>query len=327
MTKPVSQAKTEQEAEIDPVFRKRVNDVFDQWQENKLPFSDVLKQIEFLRQETLHEGAEVNEAGIYNILGIMYGYRSQYDNSIENFSKARELFTKHNVKRRIASCDLNLGETYRLCGNFTRARQYFHNAYEEAKTLNDIALQITALTNEGQMWFSLNSIDKAGHTLENALELTQNWHPESEREIINRADGACELHHALTAVFLAENRAEMAWFHAVQAYEKAEFTGRPVRIGYAHRALGDVMSELGESPDPNFSSDPEAHYQAAMDAFRQVKADGEIGKTLYAYGQSLAKRNKRRSAGTKFQQAMVIFTKLGMTDDASKAAEAQMMLI
>ena len=104
-------------------------------------------------------------------------------------------------------------------------------------------------------------------------------------------------------------------------------TETPVRLGFAHRAIGDVMTELGESPDPEFGNDPDEHYQAAVDAFRQIKAEGEVGKTFFAQGQSLTKRHKRRLAGRKFQQAMVIFTKLGMTDDASKAAEAQMLII
>jgi hypothetical protein len=64
-----------------------------------------------------------------------------------------------------------------------------------------------------------------------------------------------------------------------------------------------------------------------LEQFKQVKAEAEVGKTLFAQGKSFAKRNRRNSAGRLFQQAIVIFTKLGMNDDAAKAAEEQLRVI
>jgi tetratricopeptide (TPR) repeat protein len=281
-----------------------------------------------LRQAALAEKNAINEAAIYNILGIVYGYRANYDESINYFTKARELFDKHGVKRRVASCDLNLGETYRLKANNAKARQYFHSAYEAAKITDNLGLQCTALANEGQMWFSLKSYDKAKKTLEEAHDLALNkWIPETERDKLNRTDNLCEIQYAFVSVYLQENNAAKAWEHARQTLNYAKQTERPVRFGYANRAMGDVITLLGKSPEEGYSEDPDSFYQAALDAFRQVKADGDVGKTLFAQGQSLAKRGKTRSAGQKLQQAMVIFTKLGMSDDAAKAAEAQMSLI
>ncbi|GAB5493519.1 MAG: hypothetical protein Phog2KO_37340 [Phototrophicaceae bacterium] len=310
--------------DITEEFRQRVNKIYESWHQNEISFPIALTQIEALRKEAIAEDNKLNEAGIYNILGIMYGYRSSYDDSIKNFDKARELFHDSGAIRRTATVDLNLGETYRLLGNFTRAKTYFRRAYEEAKTLEEIPLQVLALTNEGQMWFSLKSFDKARATLEKSLHISETeWHPENDREKINFADNACEIHHALVSVHLGIDNPEEAWEHAIKAFGHAEYSGRIVRMGYAYRALGDVITQLGESPDPDYNSDVDYYYDQAMSAFKQVKAEGEVAKTLLAQGQSLSKRGKKRSAGNKYQQAMVLFTRLGMMDSAAEAAQAQ----
>jgi tetratricopeptide (TPR) repeat protein len=314
--------------DIDEAFRARVNAVFDGWQGNKISFQETLKQLEAFRQEAVSENNGISEAAIYNILGIIYGYRANYDESINNFTKARDLFDKHEVKRRVASCDLNLGETYRLRSNFTKARQYFHSAYEAAKSLENISMQTIALTNEGQMWVSLKSYDKGKKCLEEALDLAINkWVSETEREKMTRMDNLCEIHSAFVTLYLLENNSEKAWENAKHTHDYAMQIDRPIRFGYANRAMGDVVSLMGRAPEDGYSAEPDEYYQAALEAFRQVKADAEVGKTLFAQGQSLAKRGKTRSAGQKLQQAMVIFTKQGMMEDAAKAAEAQMSLI
>lgn len=312
--------------DIEEAFRARANQISDSWQANKLSFQDALKQLESLRQEAITTGNRINEGGIYNTLGIIYGYRSNYDESINQFTKARDIYEKEGVKRRVATCDLNLGETYRLRSNYTKARQYFHSAYEAAKSIGIPDLQCVALTNEAQMWFSLKSYDKAKKSLEEALHIaTHLWQTSNERDETRRLDNLCEVHYAFVYVYLQENNNEKAWEDALAALEIAKKIERSVRFGYANRALGDVVTALGNAPE-GYSNDPDEYYQAALEAFRQVKAEADVGKTLFAQGQSYAKRGKSRSAGQKLQQAMVIFTKLGMTEDAAKAAEAQMSL-
>lgn len=313
---------------IDEKFRQRTTQIYEDWHKNEFPFSVAVTKLEALRQEALAESHDLNEANIYSTLGMMYGYRSGYDDSIKNFEKAREIFKTNEVTRSVATVDLNLGETYRLLGSFTRAKNFFRKAYEEAKVLGEIPLQVVALTNEGQMWFSLKSFDKARATLEKSLTLAETeWVVETDNDKIRFADNACEIHHALARVHLDDDNPTEAWKHAVKSFEQAEYSGRIVRMGYAYRAFGDVITQLGESPDPDYNSDVDYYYNEALSAFKQVKAEGEVAKTLLAQGQSLAKRDKKRSAGNKYQQAMVIFTRLGMMDSAADAAQAQIEII
>lgn len=309
--------------EIPEDFRDELNDIYHAWHDGTMTFSEALKQLETVRGTVGDD--EMKQAALDNILGIIYGYRSSFDMSIKYFTSARQHFEKAGALPRVVTCDLNLGESYRLRGNFTKARSYFHYAYEGAKQYGSIRAQTTALTNEGQLWMSMNSPDKARSVLEQALELSVTpWTAIDERPDADvvRADNTCEIHHALAEICLIEGNPEQAWQHALQSRYYAEQIDRPIRIGYANRALGIVITDL--FPVSDTENDPDTYFKTATKAFRKVKAEGEIAKTMYAHAMSLAKRGNKRRAGQLLQQAMITFTKLGMTNDAAKAAQAQL---
>ena len=331
----IEQKPQEQEAvpvqypDIDPAFRERINAIYHEWLETKRDFGSAKQAFAELLKEAESDTNLIHQGGVHNIMGVMNGYRGNYDECIQYFEKARALYEQAGALPRIASCDLNLGETYRMLGNFTRARSYFHKAYEAGKTLKRINTQVIALTNEGQMWLSLNSVEKARSTLEEALTLVHTpWgDPEVDADRNNRYGMICEIHHAMVEIHLAEGNPFGAWQHAITTLEYAEKTAQPNRLGYANRALGNVLTALDEPLDEEYNSDPDVYFGKALENFRQVKAEAEVGKTLFAQGKSFAKRGCRNSAGRLFQQAMVIFGKLGMTDDAAKAAEEQLRVI
>lgn len=306
-------------------YRAEVNAIYNTWHDGKLAFHEAVKQYDEMR---LAAGDDVMKLGaLDNILGIMHGYRSNYEESIKYFEAARVHFEKVGALRRVVSCDLNVGESYRLQGNHIRARSYFHRAYEAAKSMDSLRMQTTALGNEGQIWLTLGSYEKARHALEKAIELAnQEWQGlDAYGNVeLNKNDSKCEMYHALALISLAENKLDEAWQHAKKSLDYAQKVERPLRLGFANRALGDVITVLGKSPEEGFSAEPETYYQAAIKAFKQVKAEGEVGRTQVAIGKSLAQRGKKPAAARAFQQAMVIFTKLGMSNDAAQAAEEQL---
>jgi tetratricopeptide (TPR) repeat protein len=315
-----------QEPQIDPTFRERVDGVMNGWQSGANTYQVAVDALNTLRQEAADTGSRIHEALIENTFGIMHGYRSNLNQSLVHFENARRLYEQAGARQRLANCDLNIGETYRLKGNFTRARACFHQAYEQAKQFDLLNIQAIALTNEAQMWISLRSYEKARETLQKVHSFCeQPWSsPETDRDRQGRLDNNCEMYVAFVEVYLEQNRVEESWLHARQAFEIARILKRPLRTGFANRAVGNVVTRIEKIPDSAFSENPDDYYRAALEAFREVRAEGEVGKTLFAQGKSHAHRGKKRSAAQLFQQAMVIFTRLGMTDDAAKAAEAQL---
>jgi tetratricopeptide (TPR) repeat protein len=310
--------------DVAPEFKARYNVIFDQWQAGTLSFPQAVEAIAALKQEASAAGNLANEGGTELIVGVIQGLRANLNDSIQSFERARDLFEKVGNQKRVATCTLNIGESYRLKGNFTRAHEYFHAAYEAAEQLGDIPTQVTALANEGQMLISMKRFAEAQAALEDAYTLgCESWGDDPRAED-NRKNNLCEIHHALAELYLEVRQVKKAWDHARQSLKIAQDLQLAYRLGFAYRAIAEVLTELGRQPESEFSGDPDEYFQAANVAFREVKAEGELAKTMFVHGKSLVKRGKRMAGARKLQQAMVIFTRLGMMDDAARAADMQL---
>jgi len=320
--------------DIDVEFRAQTNVFFEGWQEGQLSYMEAVQGLRGLLSEVANEGNDLHQGRIENLLGIMHGIRADYNQCIVHFEQARRFYERSGAFQLVAICDLNIGETYRLRGNFTRARMYFHRSYETGKQWDQMSTQANARANEGQMWLSLNSIIKAKQVLEEALELSLNpWQEnEDENRYKVRLEVTCEIHYALVEIALKQDDLEDAWHHAKQSFEIGQTLQRPYRMGQGYRAIADTLTQLlsqdmGHLVSQSFEKDPDYYYRLALEAFREIKSESEVAKTIFQQGKSLAHRRKARRAAKLYQQAMVLFTRLGMTDDAAKAAEAQLDVI
>jgi tetratricopeptide (TPR) repeat protein len=312
-------------AEMDEEFANRYRQILQDWQAGDVSASDAEKSLYNLLTEAEADNNRMNQGGVELYLGIIQGYLAKFTNSARHFETARQHFEAVGAHDRVVTCDLNIGETYRLQGNFTRAQLFFHRAYERGKVLANVRTMAISLTNEGQMWLSMDSFAKAKESLQEALRLSTEPYPDEadERVYITRMGVLAEIYHALTQLALHDEDTIKAWKYAKLSYEHAEITGHPMRLGYGNRAIADAISALGDAPEPEFEGDPDVYYKKALDYFKEVKMEGDYAKTVYARAQSLVRRGKKSMAAKLFQQAMALFTKHGMTDDAAKAAEAQ----
>jgi len=314
------------EPQVDPNFQTELNGIVFQWQTSNLAYNDALAAIEQLRQRTIRENAPVHEGLIENSLGIMEGYRSNLGKSLTHFETSRRIYEVCGARSRIGNASLNIGETNRLRGNFQRARIYFQEAHEIAKQYENLGTQAIALANEAQIWCSLRQYDSAYDLLLKADALCQHpWQAdEPERMTRERMSCECEVHHAFVDVYLYRQNIEDAVKHAQRGLDLAQRVGDAVIIGMANRAMGNALTALYKH-DQTYN--PDDYYRAAINSFNEIKAEGDVGKTLLAQGKSMAERGRKRSAAQLFQRAMEIFTRAGMTNDVAMAAEAQLSVI
>jgi tetratricopeptide (TPR) repeat protein len=207
-------------------------------------------------------------------------------------------------------------------GNFPRARQLFRAAYEAALSLGEIETQAIAVCNEGILLLSMEHFDSARNTLEKARDLAAKIDDEHRRDEIN-----CEIYAGLATAYLKTRQPDKAWDSALAAYDGAKRAGEPLLMGFAQRSIGETLTRTETLPADvprGFEDDPDEYYRASTEAFQAVKAEGEVARTMYSHAMSLAVRGRSMMAARKLQQAMIIFTRLGMADDAAKAAHAQM---
>ncbi|MCB9435956.1 MAG: tetratricopeptide repeat protein [Anaerolineales bacterium] len=304
-----------------PDFNEQCALILRRWQAGELPFRDAASYLEALGQQAIQEQNTANQARIEFSWGYMQGYRSNLNESIKHFERARELYEIAKDDRRVLSCDLNLGESHRRKGDFTRARELFRAAYERSMQLGEIRTQTIARANEGQMLLSMGQMNSARMILQEALQLAERWEPQHRQSLVGLL---CEIYHALAVIYLNENNVEAAWEEAKQALGAAQEFNQPLEIGYANRTLGEVLTAYQNAPlDSDVSTNPDDYFKASIEAFRSLDAEGEVARTLHVFARSLAKRGKRVPAARQLQQATLIFAKLGMVDDAAKAAESQ----
>lgn len=311
------------DSEPTPEFYSRSMRVVNQWQSGDLPYAEAERTLKDMNREAVSANHLANQGRVEQLLGVMQSYRGNLNVSILHYERARAFFSQVNNPLRIAICDLNLGEVYRFKGDFNRARALYEKAYEASKILDDLENQAFAIGNKGQMLLSMGSLEAARADLLESYRLSLQFPPESDE----RTGLQCELHHALTLLYLLQGKTDAAWREAKQAYEIAGQIGQPLEKGFANRAVAEVVTALEAAPEEGFSPDPDVYYHAANQAFYEINAEGEMARTMFAHAKSLAQRGRRMTAARKLQRAMILFTQLGMIDDAAKAAEAQLQVL
>jgi tetratricopeptide (TPR) repeat protein len=309
--------------EPSPEFNQRCLDILAHWETGVLHIDDARKEIVVMRGEAQTSHHIANQGRAEQLLGFLEGYSGNLNDSVHHFERARAMFIQVDNKNRIASCDLNLGESYRYKGDFNRARALFEKAYEAFKSLNDTRNEALALGNKGQMLLSTNHLDEAEADLTESCRLTADLPLDAPQ----RFSLLSEVQYALTLLHLRRDEYALAWDRAKQAMKTAEQSPKPLEKGFANRAVAEVLSVTENLPDNGFSDNPDHYFQVANEAFREINAEGEIARTMFAHAKSLARRGRRMTAARKLQMAMVIFARLGMIDDAAKAAETQLEVL
>ncbi len=313
-------------------IKQQSADILTQWESGTLTYQEAIGQLIALKGEVSHEGRLEDEAFLESRIGVIEGYRGNYATGIAHFERARDLYLSANDPRQVVTCNLNIGETYRLKGNFSRALQYFRIGYEAALELGDRELQVMARANESQMMMSQGHVTQAEETLRECYGLCETPFPVpagSTPESIARAqlDQRADITQALTSIYLKQGRIDDAWHFAKESYLLATELGTDLRLGFAYRALAEVITDLPTASGADFESDPDIYFTDSVARFKAVNAEGEMARTLYAQGCSLGKRGRSTLAARKLHQAMIIFSRLGMVDDAARAAEEQLRLM
>ncbi len=311
------------DSEPTPDFNQKCLRIVQDWEAGKLQLRAAIETLRTHLQDALDEGHFANQARAHHIMGYIQHYGGNLTTSIHHYDQAHRLYMRVGNRKRACTIDLNQGENYRFKGDFNRARKLYQMAYEVAEEVGDIIIQTMAIGNEGLTLISLEKWDKALEALIEGCELCDRWTEDTTRLDSTR----CELYQGLAVVYMAKNRLEDAWDIAVQALAIARKTAQPMDYGFANRIIGEVVTKMGNSPDETYSSDPDYYFRNALGAFRDLNAEAELARTMFAQARSLAARGRRTTAARKLQQVMIIFTQLGMLDDAARAAEAQLAVI
>ncbi len=305
-------------------FQAKCLDVTYRWEGGKLPYPEARQVLAVLAQDASLRGHLADQGRVEQVIGYMEVVRGNLNVSIHHFERARAAYNQVKNTIRAAICDMNIGESYRNKGDFKRALILYGKAYEAFKIEHDIENQAFALTYRGQAWLSMKRLDAAQTDLVAGLALAE----QIPFDVDDRTILLCEVNLALTRLYIQRERFGMAWETAIRAYEIAKSKPQAFEKGYSNRALAEVISVAGIPPmDKRFVNDANHYFQEANDAFQEIHAEGEIARTMFAHAINLARSGRKMAAARKLQLAMIIFTRLGMVDDAARAAEMQLEVL
>jgi tetratricopeptide (TPR) repeat protein len=321
----VTFAQPQVESEPTPEFDEQCLATLREWESGALPFQEAMARLTRYRENAVAAKHVANQGRAEQLLGNLQHFHGNLTTSVQHWERARKLFSEVNNRLRVAGIDLNIGESYRFKGDFTRALRLYRTAYNIARELGNVRMQAIAAANEGLVLVTTGQHAAAQNVFEKALSISawDRW-PEDDRNTLIAV--RCEVHHGLATIYLEEGDLDAAWEQALEAVDLLQDGGQPMQRGYANRIAGQVITRLGRSPDPEWSDDPDTYFRKALDAFREINAEAELARTMYAQALSLAQRGRRTTAARKLQQVMIIFSRLGMIDDAARAAESQLAI-
>jgi len=308
--------------EPSPEFDASCVAIFRSWESGDVPFLEAIAQLNARRDEAVAMNHIANHGRAEQLLGNIQHYHGNLTTSVQHWERARRLYAQINNRTRVAGIDLNIGESYRFRGDFSRSLRMYRIAYNIAEEGGDHRLQTIASSNEGLVLVMMKQYTSARKAFERALHLIHTTWPADNR--VEMVSLLCEIHHGMATVHLQEGNLVAAWEQAAQALGLTQNEGQPMDRGYANRIAGEVITRMGYSPDPHWPDDPDGYFRIALEAFREVNAEAELARTMFAQAISLAARGRKTTAARKLQQVMIIFSRLGMIDDAARAAEAQL---
>ena len=307
-----------------PEMREKTADITRRWQIGELPFREALSTLTAYLAHAKASGHRANQARVHNSLGFLQGYRGNLTASINHYEHAHNLYKLIGDDRSVMAADLNTGVNYRLKGDFNRALTLFRSVQEQAETLEAYTAQAMAMSNEALVQLRLERQETAMRVLDKLMAFADPHYDPTDN---NWPIIVCEGCYGLALAHIRAGDHQAAWDASMRSWQIAQERDEPMYHGYANRTMAFVIEVIDGVPSADFKTDPDTYFAASVRAFKSIKAEAELAQTMFAHALSLGRRGMRTTAARKLQQSLVIFTRLGMVDDAARAAEAQLTMI
>ena len=245
---------------------------------------------------------------LINLAALCY-YLGQYSQARDAAQEALEIATAIGDPYGQDAALGNLGTVLADLGALTEAIACYQRALEIGRQIGDRPIESDTLYELGKALFRLGDLPRAQEALEEALELGRAG---VESRLMP------EIHATLALVLLSQEQTDRAVVHAEAALETAREIGTPWVLGIVHRVAGTVASRAG-SRWPN--AEAAAHLEESASLLRQVGAEGELARSLAAWGlhlQGSAQAEDVRRGAEMLEQAAALFEKLGMAWDLAR---------
>ncbi len=297
-------------------FTPECRTVVEAWQAGSLSYKDAIETLTIYSGNAAAKGHPLEEGCAELALGSLFHFRGNLSVSFRHVMRARSLYSLAVERNGMACAELIQARNYAYTGYTRMATTVFHSAYEIACTTGNETLKAEAAVCEGTTFLRAGKSSTALSQLDYALVLVKAL-PEGDQ----RAMLLTKTYEALTETYLAQRSPETAWTEALNCWSVAHQYQTQVVQAYANRAVGQVIMTLNGSPyPPEFDDDATTYLNSAINAFKLADMEPEMARTKFLLAQYFAATKRHSIAFQLMQKTTLLFTRLGMVEDADQAA-------
>ena len=232
--------------------------------------------------------------------GLAWYQRGCFQQSLEAFTKAHELFTASDRLPGVAMSLNNIGNVYRYIGDSQSALLFFQEAYEIYSRLDNLEGVIQALSNQAAIHIQDDRLDEAAAVIQTTEELAESSGKVLAHVLNNKG-----------ILLTRQHRYDEAETTLMQALE----TTTPENI----HAYATVCSSLGNLMFEKADYDKAlAFYEKALFYDRQSEFHPGLADNLNAVGKVYLQQEKYDQAVAYFQRSIKIYALFGNSEQVSR---------
>ncbi len=227
----------------------------------------------------------------YNVCAIVNFDHGKIGIAQNYWEKCLSIAKEMNDKSLLAISLNNIGEIYRIRGEYEKAVGYYQKAYEQSQKSEDYIGMSVNLLNMGDVAYNSGDLKEAENYLRKSAELYEK-HKNKERL------SASYLH--LSKVLVDMGKEDEALKYGKDAYHLAEEINSKVKMGESLMAIGYVYKKMegyGESL---------RNYSKALDIFTEIGNKVSMSECELAMGEVLVLAGKCESSKYHLERAKAL---------------------
>ncbi|NMF59543.1 CHAT domain-containing protein [Pseudanabaena yagii] len=237
-----------------------------------------------------------NEGSTLNNLGNVYYSLGQYQKALDFYQQSLAILQQTGDRQGEGTALNNLGEAYRMLGQFQKAIDLYQQSLVIKKQIGDRKGEGTSLGNLGNAYNSLGQHQKAIEFFQQSLAI--------KKQIGDRDGEGSSLNNlGLAAYTLGQYQQASDFFQ--QSLAIARQTGDLDSQGYSLIGLGNVYNSIGQYQQAS------VFFQQALTIFHQTGDRNGEGNSLNNLGLVSSNQGQYEQAIAFYQKSLGIFRQIG----------------
>lgn len=199
------------------------------------------EKTEYYAQEALELAIRLNSkpdiARSYNIIGISYHSRGNYNEALKYYHKALNIFRQLKMTHKIAGTKNNIGGIYEKMGNYKNALEYYLSALRVWDQAGDKAYVAACYNNIGIIYEKQRSYDEALNYHFKSLQIKE--------EIGTERDIAISLNN-IGIVYERQDKHDLALEYLLKALDIKEKSDDKHSVAVSYVNIGNIYVEKDE---------------------------------------------------------------------------------